>query len=666
LIGELGHLALALALMLALAAASLPLYGAQKGDARLVAMAPSLAYGQFFFVLVAFLALMHGFVTSDFTIANVALNSHSAKPLLYKIAGTWGSHEGSLLLWALILTLFGGAVARFGRGLPANFRARVLSVQAMITIGFLLFMLTTSNPFLRLEIAPLDGNGLNPLLQDPGLVFHPPMLYLGYVGFSVAFSFSIAALIEGEVTPQWARWVRPWTLLAWAFLTGGIALGSWWAYYELGWGGWWFWDPVENASFMPWLAGTALLHSATVVEKRDCLKRWTILLAILTFSLSLIGTFLVRSGVLTSVHAFAVDPARGLYILGFLGIVIGGSLALYAVRAERLEPTGYFRPVSREGALVFNNLFLLTVLATVFLGTLYPLLLDALIGQKLSVGPPYYEKTFVPLVIPILAAMVIGPMMHWKRTPFKSLLSKLKLVLVLSVGGAAIALYQSGSGGILAFAGVLMALWVIFGTLRDLFARIFPGNSGLQGAGARLSRLRRSQWGVTLAHLGLGVAVLGMVAAEAWTDERLVTLELGDDVVVGEYRYVFEGVEPIAGENYSAIRSTFRVFRGEAEIALLHPEERTFVNPPMQTTEAAIYTMISGDLYAVIGDQTENGRWSARLYFKPLVAWMWSGALLMMLGAFLSLSDRRFRLAVGARRKKRGHDPAAQLGVKNA
>ena len=469
---EIGHFALILALIVAVLQATIPLIGARRNDAAAMALARPAAVLQMLLIVTAFGALMVSFLASDFSVMNVFQNSHTAKPTIYKISGVWGNHEGSLILWVMILAIFGAAVALFGRNLPDGLRARVLSVQALIAIGFLLFTLLTSNPFERIFPAPAEGRGLNPLLQDPGLAIHPPMLYLGYVGFSIAFSFAIAALIEGRVDPSWARWVRPWTLAAWCFLTGGIALGAWWAYYELGWGGFWFWDPVENASFMPWLAGTALLHSAIVVEKRDALKSWTILLAIITFSLSLLGTFLVRSGVLTSVHAFATDPERGVFILGFLVVVVGGSLALYAFRAPAMKSSGLFAPISREGGLVLNNWFLATATASVLLGTLYPLFLDALTGQKVSVGPPFFNLTFVPIMMPLILVMAAGPLIAWKRGDLPGVLGRLKAALAISVVAAVATYVLKGEGPLWAVAGIAGGTWLLVGALTDFAGRI--------------------------------------------------------------------------------------------------------------------------------------------------------------------------------------------------
>jgi cytochrome c-type biogenesis protein CcmF len=657
LITEIGHFALVLALLVALVQGIVPLVGAQRGDAAWIALARPAAGLQFALILISFAALMHGYVTSDFSILNVWQNSHTAKPLLYKISGVWGNHEGSLLLWVLILALFGLAVAVFGGNLPSSFRARALAVQALIAVGFLAFMLWTSNPFERLIPAHPEGRGLNPLLQDPGLAFHPPFLYLGYVGFSMAFSFAVAALIEGRVEPAWARWVRPWTLAAWCFLTVGIALGSWWAYYELGWGGWWFWDPVENASFMPWLAGTALLHSAIVVEKRDALKNWTILLAILTFSLSLLGTFLVRSGVLTSVHAFATDPERGTFILAFLCVVVVGSLTLYAVRAPSMRGGGLFAPVSREGALVLNNLLLSTACATVFVGTLYPLFLDAIAGEKISVGPPYFNATFGPLMIPVLIAMVIGPMLAWKRTDLPGALQRLKFAMAATVLVAFITLILAYDGPWLAIPGMALGAWLILGSLAEVADRIRLFKTGAGESWRRLVRMPRAAWGMTLAHAGVGFVVLGIVASTAWTQEELRVMRPGDRVEVGGYGLTFDGATTIQGPNYSAVRGRFLIDEDGKALTVMEPEARSYPQPPMETTEAAIRPRFSGDLYAVIGDPTGDGAWSTRLYHKPLIHWIWTGAMLMVLGGLISLSDRRHRVGAPSR-QRRGKAPS--------
>ncbi|MDP6705209.1 MAG: heme lyase CcmF/NrfE family subunit [Alphaproteobacteria bacterium] len=651
-VAELGHFALVLALVVALVQGILPLIGAQRGDGALIRLARPAATVQFLAIATAFGALTHLFIVSDFSVLNVASNSHSAKPMLYKVSGVWGNHEGSLVLWVLILALFGLAVAWLGGNLPAPFRARVLAVQALIAAGFLAFSLFTSNPFERLSPVPLNGRGLNPLLQDPGLAFHPPFLYLGYVGFSIAFSFAIAALIEGRVEPVWARWVRPWTLAAWCFLTLGIALGSWWAYYELGWGGWWFWDPVENASLMPWIAGTALLHSAIVVEKRDTLKSWTILLAILTFALSLLGTFLVRSGVLTSVHAFATDPARGVFILGFLVVVVAGSLTLYAVRAPAMKGGGLFQPISREGALVLNNLLLATACATVLLGTLYPLFLDALTGAKISVGPPYFNATFGALMVPVVVAMAVGPLLPWKRGDLRAALQRLWLAFVAAAATAILTLALAHDGPWLAVPGMALGVWLIAGALIEWTDRIRLFRARPWESLRRAVGLPRAAWGMTLAHAGAGAVVLGIVASTSWEVEKLQAMRPGETVEVGGHSFTFEGATPRQGPNYAAIEGRFRVRRGAREVAILQPESRSYATPPMQTTEAAIRPRIGGDLYAVIGEPVDEIAWATRLYFKPLVHWIWGGSLIMVLGGALSLSDRRHRVGAPAARRR--------------
>ncbi|MFQ5938686.1 MAG: heme lyase CcmF/NrfE family subunit [Alphaproteobacteria bacterium] len=650
-IAEIGHYALILALLAALIQGTLPLAGAQRGDAAWMALARPAAGIQFIFILTAFLALMHAYVTSDFSVLNVVNNSHSAKPLLYKISGVWGNHEGSMVLWMLILSLFGGAVALFGGNLPPTLRARVLAVQGLIGTGFLLFMLFTSNPFERAFPAPLDGNDLNPLLQDPGLAFHPPFLYLGYVGFSMAFSFAIAALIEGRVDAAWARWVRPWTLVAWCSLTLGIALGSWWAYYELGWGGWWFWDPVENASFMPWLAGTALLHSATVAEKRDALKSWTILLAIITFSLSLIGTFLVRSGVLTSVHTFAQDPTRGLFILVLLLIVIGGSLALYALRAPAMKVGGLFAPISREGSLVLNNLLLTTAAATVFLGTLYPLILDAAGGGTVSVGPPYFNATFVPLMVPMIVLMAIAPMLAWKRGDLAGAFTRLRLAAAAVVVIALATWYLKSEGPVLAVLGLALAGWLFTGTLIEFSGRVKLFRVSIGASLRRAAHLPRATHGMTIAHAGIAIVVAGITASSAWQTEKIQVLHPGETVAVAGYSFTFEGTQELQGPNYTIERGIFQVSLDGAPIARLLPERRFYPVQGRQTTEAAIHTTWLADLYAVIGDADGEDSRVTRLYHNPLVPWIWVGAVVMAVGGAVSLSDRRYRVGAPARRR---------------
>jgi len=648
---ELGHFTLILALCVALVQAVFPLVGAARDNEVWMGLARPTAMFQFLLVSISFGCLTHLYVTSDFSVLNVASNSNTAMPMLYKVSGVWGNHEGSLLLWVLILAIFGAAVAAFGRNLPPALRARVLSVQAMIAVGFYLFMLFTSNPFERLFPAPINGRELNPLLQDPGLAFHPPMLYLGYVGFSMAFSFAIAALIEGRVDAAWARWVRPWTMAAWCFLTAGITLGSWWAYYELGWGGWWYWDPVENASFMPWLAGTALLHSATVVEKRDSLKGWTVLLAIITFSLSLLGTFLVRSGVLTSVHAFATDPTRGVFILMLLIVVIGGSLALYAFRAPKLVSSGLFQPVSREGALLFNNLVMTTAAAAVLLGTLYPLFLDAIGGAKVSVGPPFFNAVFIPIMIPMIAAMAFGPLLNWKRGDLVAAFGQLRLAAILGLVALAATYMWQTDGPIFATLGMGLAVWLGLGTLTELAgrARLFTAPAGAWG---RFRRMPRASWGMVLGHFGLALAIAGMAGAGGWTKESIQTMHPGETVDLAGYEFTFDGASEGQGPNYTAIVGKFTVRKSGDVIAELVAEKRNYPIGGMPTTEAGIETRLAGDLYAVIGDpEGEDGGFVTRLYFNPLVVWMWIGAMVMVFGGVLSLTDRRYR--VGAPKRSR-------------
>ena len=641
-IPELGHFALILALAVALVQGTLPLVGASRGDVKLMALGRMAALTQAFLILLAFGALTQAYVTSDFSVANVVANSHSAKPLMYKISGVWGNHEGSMLLWALILALFGAAVAVFGNNLPQSLRARVLAVQALIGVGFLAFLLFTSNPFERLNVGPLDGNGLNPLLQDPGLAFHPPLLYLGYVGFSVTYAFAIAALLEGRVDVAWARWVRPWTLAAWCFLTLGIALGSWWAYYILGWGGFWFWDPVENASLMPWLAGTALLHSAIVVEKRDALKSWTVLLAVLAFSLSLLGTFLVRSGVLTSVHAFAQDPARGMFILGFLLLVTGGGLALYAWRAPQLESGRLFQPVSRESALILNNLLLCTLAATVLLGTLYPLFLDLLSGAKVSVGPPFFNATFVPICAPLFAALCVGPFLGWKRAEIWPALMRLRVALAVAVIAGLIAAFAIDSRQTLAAVAFGFGVWLIVGTLVEFTGR-------LQRSRWRWRALPRSSIGMSIAHAALGVVVLGAVGTAAWNSELIKTMKPGDTASFAGFEVALATIEAVQGPNYVAERATLAVSVGGKPYTLLNPERRLFFVQRRQVAETAIHTNLLRDLYATLGEGDEKNGWVVRLYYNPLAPWIWLGAAMCALGGFVSLTDRRLRIGAPSR-----------------
>jgi cytochrome c-type biogenesis protein CcmF len=659
---ELGHFALVLALAVAVVQGVVPLVGAWRNDQAMMDVARTAALAQLGLVVIAFAALMHAHATSDFSVVNVFENSHSSKPLLYKLSGTWGNHEGSMLLWVLILTIFGGAVAAFGGNLPTGLRARALAVQSWIAVGFYLFIVLTSNPFERIIPAPLDGRGLNPLLQDPGLAFHPPFLYLGYVGFSMAFSFAIAALIEGRVDAAWARWVRPWTLAAWMFLTIGITLGSWWAYYELGWGGWWFWDPVENASLMPWLAGTALLHSATVVEKRDALKGWTVFLAIVTFGLSLLGTFLVRSGVLTSVHAFAVDPARGVFILGLLVVIIGGSLALFAWRGPSLRGGGLFQPISREGALLLNNLLLGTATASVLLGTLYPLMLEAVGGGKVSVGPPFFNAVFIPLMVPLVAAMAVGPLLAWKRADLGAALGRLWAAALVTAAAIAAVVAVNGFRDLVGIVGMAMAAWLFAGTLAELATRIRLFKAPFAESRRRLAGLPRSAWGMSLAHAGLAVAIAGMTGAGVWKQESVQLMTPGESRAFAGYDVTFVGATPARGPNFDATLGTFTLGRDGRTVATLVAEKRFYPVEGRETTEAAIRTTLAGDVYAVIGERQPSGAYVTRLYYNPLVAWLWGGAAIMVLGGLFSLSDRRHRVGAPSRRTQPVPAGAAAAG----
>jgi cytochrome c-type biogenesis protein CcmF len=650
-IAEFGHYALVLALALALFEASGPMVGARKNDPVLMASAGPAALAQFCFVATAFAALTICYVRSDFSVLNVFENSHSAKPLVYKLSGLWGNHEGSMLLWVLILSLFGALVALFGGNLPARLKATVLAVQASIAVAFILFILVTSNPFLRIPDPPFEGRDLNPILQDPGLAIHPPLLYLGYVGLSIAFSFAIAALIDGRIDAAWARWVRPWTLLAWMFLTLGIAMGSYWAYYTLGWGGWWFWDPVENASLMPWLAATALLHSALVMEKRDALKVWTILLAILAFSLSLIGTFLVRSGVLTSVHAFATDPTRGVFILAILVLFIGGSLALFALRAPMLKQGGLFAPVSREGALVLNNLFLVSACATVFIGTLYPLALEALTGEKISVGAPFFNATFAPLFVPLLIAVPFGPLLAWKRGDVLGVAQRLVGAAAIGVITVAVVFAMEGGGPILVPFAVGLALYVIAGALMEIVERTGLLKVPVATAFARARGLPRSTWGAAFAHAGLGITLLGVIGETQWSLERIAELKPGQSISIRRYDLHFDGVSTRQGPNYRDLAAHFTVRRHGELIGVMEPAKRSFPSRGTAVTQTALMTRGVSQLYLSLGDPNPDGSLAVRLYYKALVLLIWLGAVVMVIGGALSLSDRRLR--VGAPRPAR-------------
>ena len=643
---ELGHFALILALIMAILQAVLPLVGASRGWRGWMAAAEPAATAQFLVLAFSFGVLTWGFVSSDFSLRIVTENSHTLKPLLYKVTGVWGNHEGSMLLWCLIVAFYGAMAGWFGTNLSSTLKARVLGVQGAISVAFLIFLIFTSNPFLRLDVPPLNGQDLNPLLQDPGLAFHPPFLYLGYVGLSMAFSFAVAALIEGRVDAAWGRWVRPWTLAAWMFLTVGIALGSWWAYYELGWGGFWFWDPVENASFMPWLISAALLHSAIVVEKREALKSWTILLAILAFGFSLIGAFIVRSGVLTSVHAFANDPERGVYLLVITAIFMGGALTLYAIRAAAMESKGVFALVSRESALVANNVLLSVACFVVFIGTVWPLVAEMAFGRKLSVGAPFFDAAFTPFMVALAAILPIGAIMPWKRARLGRSMGRLWGALALSLAlGAFVWVVQTG-GSILAPFGAVLAAWLVLGTLVDLAGR--AGRGDLRGQVRRLARLPRADWGKSVAHTGFGVTLFGICALTAWQVEDIRVADVGDSFGVGPYTITLENVAEGEGPNYLTTRATMRVSRGGREVAVLTPEKRFYPTAGMPTTEAAIDNGVLRDLYLVIGDPQEDGGWAVRTYIKPFANWIWAGCIIMAFGGALSLSDRRHRVAAGA------------------
>jgi cytochrome c-type biogenesis protein CcmF len=630
-IPELGHFSLILALLLALVQGILPLVGAARNIPAWMAVAKPAARAQFLFVAIAFGCLAYSFLVGDFSVVNVTRNSHSRLPEIYRFTATWGSHEGSMLLWTLILGLWTTAVTLLSRHLPEDMVARVVGVMGLVSFGFLLFMLATSNPFLRMEMA-MDGSDLNPLLQDPGMVVHPPILYMGYVGFSVAFAFAIAALLSGKLDASWARWSRPWTTAAWSFLTLGIMMGSWWAYYELGWGGWWFWDPVENASLMPWLVGTALIHSLAVTEKRGSFKAWTVFLAIGAFSLSLLGTFLVRSGVLSSVHSFATDPTRGLFILIFLLVVIGGSLLLFALRASHVGLGGRFALVSRESFLMVNNILLLTATGAVLLGTLYPLFLDALGLGKISVGPPYFNSVFVPLVTPLIFLSGIGPLARWKQVNVPELAHRLKWGFGASVLVALLLPFTLGEWQPMVSLGILLALWIV--------VTVAIGVRGRMRTSAGWSA---NFYGMNLAHLGVAVAVIGVTMVSSYQTERNVRMEVGDTVTLKDYTFRFDGVKDLEGPNYKGARGTLEVSRNGKPISTLHPEKRIYTASGMPFTESAIDYGFTRDLYTAMGEKLDGGAWSVRLFHKPFVVWIWIGAVLMALGGILAITDRRYR-----------------------
>lgn len=650
---ETGHFALVLAFALSLVQMLVPLVGARTGNQRLMAVGGPVAVTGFALTALSFTALATAYAGSDFSVASVWENSHSLQPMIYKITGTWGNHEGSMLLWVLILTFFGALVAVFGSNLPATLKANVLAVQGMIGAAFFLFILATSNPFIRLNPAPIQGRDLNPILQDLGLAIHPPLLYLGYVGFSICFSFSVAALIEGRIDASWARWVRPWTLVAWMFLTGGIAMGSYWAYYELGWGGFWFWDPVENASFMPWLAGTALLHSAIVMEKRSALKIWTLLLAILTFSLSLLGTFLVRSGVLTSVHAFATDPARGVFILCILTLFIGGSLALFALRASPLTAGGLFQPISREGALVLNNLFLTTATATVLVGTLYPLALEAITGGKISVGAPFFDLTFGPLMLPLLAIVPFGPLLAWKRGDVLAASQRLMAAFGLAIAAMLVTGLFIDGASVFAALGVGLAVWLVAGALTDLAVKSGIGSVAPADVLRRFAGLPRSVFGTALAHLGLGLTLLGIVGTLSFGTEKILTMRLGETVELSGHTLRFEGLFPQKGPNFTEERGRFLLIGADGNAdGEITSAKRFYPVRQTVTTESGIRTLGVSQLYLSLGDEGKDGSVVVRLWWKPLVTLIWGGGLVMMAGAAVSLLDRRLRVGAPARRRK--------------
>ncbi len=659
-IPEVGHLLLWLALGISLILGVMPLVGAQTRNTQWMSLARPAAYVLFALVALAFLCLVASFVRHDFSVLNVASNSNSALPLPYRVAASWGSHEGSLLLWLLMLTGWTVAVAWFSKHLPQPVLARTLSVMGLVAVGFLLFLLLTSNPFERLFPVPLDGRDLNPLLQDPGMVFHPPLLYMGYVGFSVAFAFAISALIGGNLDTTWARWTRPWTTLAWMFLTIGIALGSWWAYYELGWGGWWFWDPVENASFMPWLIGTALIHSLAVTEKRGSFKSWTVLLAIVAFSLSLLGTFLVRSGVLSSVHAFATDPRRGLFILAFLAIAVGASLALYAWRAPKVGLGARFALVSRETALLGNNVMLVVAAAAVLLGTLYPLLLDALGLGKISVGPPYFDSVFMPLMAPTLFLMGIGPITRWKQAELADVARRLRWAVAVTVLAALGTGALAGRLSLVATAGFAMAFWVLASVATDVWDKVHQPGQGMGGVVRRTRQLPRAFLGMVVAHLGVAAFCFGVTMVKSYEVERDVKMDIGDSTTVSGYTFTFRGAIPVEGPNYSAMRGLVEVTRGGERVTDMRPEKRVYRVQSNPMTEAAISPGLTRDLYVSLGEPVDgSGAWIVRVYVKPFIGWIWGGCLVMALGGLLAATDRRYRQGAGARVAQ----PAASAGA---
>jgi cytochrome c-type biogenesis protein CcmF len=645
---ELGHFVLWLAVGVSLVLSVVPLAGAQRGRADWMAVGKPASFTLLGLVIISYACLLASFARNDFSVLNVASHSNSALPMMYRLAASWGSHEGSLLLWLLMQAGWAAAVAAFSRHLPAPVVARTLSVMGMLTIGFLLFVLFTSNPFERLFPVPVDGRDLNPQLQDPGMIFHPPMLYMGYVGFSVAFAFAVSALIGGNLDAQWARWMRPWTTVAWAFLTFGIALGSWWAYYELGWGGWWFWDAVENASFMPWLVGTALIHSLAVTEKRGSFKSWTVLLAILCYSLSLLGTFLVRSGVITSVHSFAADPTRGLFILIMLGITVGSALALYAWRAPSVGLGARFEMLSRETMLLANNVLLVVAMAAVMLGTLYPLILDALGLGKISVGPPYFDAVFVPIMAVLVFFMGVGPLARWKNEELPSLARRLRWAAGVTVVSAALTAWIGGSLHPGSVVGLLMAYWIVASVATDLWERVRPAGGVRANVLHRLGQLPRAMVGMMVAHVGVAVFVFGVTMVSTYDIEKDVAMKPGDSTTVRGYTFTYLGAEPLRGPNFESMRGHLAVSRDGVPYADMHPEKRVYRVQRMPMTEAAIESRVRGDLYVQLGEVIQGDTWLVRIWVKPFVSWIWVGCLLMGLGGIFAITDKRYRVKVRA------------------
>ena len=646
---ELGHFLLALALSLSIFQFLLPAVGVKFNSYSMMKSTSIIAYMSFILVLFSFASLVYAYITSDFSVSLVAKNSHSLKPLLYKVSGVWGNHEGSLLLWVLILTFYSAAVAILGRRLPLKLLSLVLSCQGLIAAAFISFILFTSNPFIRIFFPNAEGEGFNPILQDFGLAIHPPFLYLGYVGLSVTFSFSIAALLVGKVDTIWVKWVRPWTLIAWVFLTIGIALGSWWAYRELGWGGWWFWDPVENASFMPWLAATALLHSSIVAEKRDTLKAWTILLAIIAFSFCLLGTFIVRSGVLVSVHAFASDPSRGLYILLLLVFFTGGGLALFAKRAPYLKSGSLFKPLSREGALVINNIIFASAAATVLLGTLYPIFIDAINNSKVSVGPPYFEAVFIPLMVPAILLCAFSPMLSWKRAIMDNIIERIIAVFICTLFLASLIIIIYG-GSASAFLGLFLAFWLICGTLYEFLIKVGV-KSSFKTFTQRALNLPRSAYGMSIAHIGVAVFIIGATVSSAWRIDIEKPIILGEKIIVKDIELTFKGIKKVEGPNWNADRGEFEIIKSSGAKYLLYPERRFYPASEVNTSEPAIMSGIFSDLYVVLGESLqEEDSFAFRIYYSPFISWIWFGIMLMAMGGILSLSDRKHRLGYGLKK----------------